>query len=95
MAPNTLLLTCSCSYHVEEELFQNILFRAADEANRGIELPNQVDYQRMLAEGQSFVVIAGDEATRIKYGNQLMELGALAIHQHPPVLEAIHHTSVQ
>ncbi len=66
-----------------------------DEANRGIELPNQVDYQRMLAEGQSFVVIAGDEATRIKYGNQLMELGALAIHQHPPVLEAIHHTSVQ
>ena len=65
-----------------------------DEANRGIELPNQVDYQRMLAAGQSFVVISGDEATRIKYGNQLMELGALAIHQHPPVLEAIR-TSVQ
>ncbi len=65
-----------------------------DEANRGIELPNQVDYQRMLASGQSFVVISGDEATRIKYGNQMMELGALAIHQHPPVLEAIR-TSVQ
>ena len=38
MAPNTLLLTCSCSYHVEEELFQNILFRAALEANRSVKI---------------------------------------------------------
>lgn len=38
MAPNTLLLTCSCSYHVEEELFQNILFRAADEAKRNVRI---------------------------------------------------------
>lgn len=38
MAPNTLLLTCSCSYHVEEPLFQNILFRAAHEAGRTVRI---------------------------------------------------------
>jgi 23S rRNA (cytosine1962-C5)-methyltransferase len=38
MAPNTLLLTCSCSYHVEESLFQNILFRAAVEAKRQVRI---------------------------------------------------------
>jgi 23S rRNA (cytosine1962-C5)-methyltransferase len=38
MAPNTLLLTCSCSYHVEESLFQNILFRAATEAKRQVRI---------------------------------------------------------
>lgn len=38
MLPNSLLLTCSCSYHVEEELFQNILFRAALEANRSVKI---------------------------------------------------------
>jgi 23S rRNA (cytosine1962-C5)-methyltransferase len=38
MAPNTLLLTCSCSYHIEETLFQNILFRAAKESNRSIRI---------------------------------------------------------
>ena len=27
--PASLLLTCSCSYHVDERSFQNILFRAA------------------------------------------------------------------
>lgn len=34
----TLLLTCSCSYHIEEELFQNILFRASIEANRSVQI---------------------------------------------------------
>ena len=34
MKPGSLLLTCSCSYHVDETLFQNILFRAASEAGR-------------------------------------------------------------
>lgn len=34
----SLLLTCSCSYHVDEALFQNILFRAACEANRSIRI---------------------------------------------------------
>lgn len=36
--PGTLLVTCSCSYHVDEDLFQNILFRAADEANRSVRI---------------------------------------------------------
>jgi len=38
MAPGSLLLTCSCSYHVEESLFQNILFRAASESKRNIRI---------------------------------------------------------
>lgn len=38
MKPNSLLLTCSCSYHIEEGLFQNILFRAAHEANRKVRI---------------------------------------------------------
>lgn len=37
-APGTLLLTCSCSYHVDETLFQNILFRAASEAKRSVHI---------------------------------------------------------
>ena len=38
MPPNSLLLTCSCSYHVSEELFQNILFRASLEAKRTVRI---------------------------------------------------------
>lgn len=38
MAPNSLLLTCSCSYHIDESLFQNILFRASLEAKRSIRI---------------------------------------------------------
>jgi 23S rRNA (cytosine1962-C5)-methyltransferase len=38
MSPGSLLLTCSCSYHVDETLFQNILFRAASEANRHVRI---------------------------------------------------------
>ena len=38
MAPNSLLLTSSCSCHIEESLFQNILFRAALEAKRSIRI---------------------------------------------------------
>lgn len=38
MRPATLLLSCSCSYHVDEALFQNILFRAANEANREVRI---------------------------------------------------------
>lgn len=38
MPSGSLLLTCSCSYHVDEALFQNILFRAAHEANRSIRI---------------------------------------------------------
>lgn len=38
MKPGSLLLTCSCSYHVDEDLFQNILFRAAHEAGRSVRI---------------------------------------------------------
>jgi hypothetical protein len=55
-----------------------------DEAKRGVELPDQEDYRKMLADGKSFVVIAGDEAKRLDYGNQMKDLGAEEIFQHPP-----------
>lgn len=38
MAPNSLLLTCSCSYHIDESLFRNLLFRSALEAKRSIRI---------------------------------------------------------
>lgn len=38
MPAGSLLLTCSCSYHVDEPLFQNILFRAALEAERKVRI---------------------------------------------------------
>lgn len=38
MTPGSLLLTSSCSYHVDEALFQNILFRAAHEAGRSVRI---------------------------------------------------------
>lgn len=38
MPAGSLLLTCSCSYHVDEALFQNILFRAAHESGRSVRI---------------------------------------------------------
>lgn len=38
MPKGSLLLTCSCSYHVDEALFQNILFRAANESGRSVRI---------------------------------------------------------
>lgn len=38
MKPGSILLTCSCSYHIEEPLFQNILFRAAVESGRRVRI---------------------------------------------------------
>lgn len=38
MRPGSLLLTCSCSYHVDETLFQNILFRAATESGKQVRI---------------------------------------------------------
>ena len=38
MASGSLLLTCSCSYHIGDELFQNILFRAALESGRKVRI---------------------------------------------------------
>ena len=60
-----------------------------DEANRAVELPDAENYRTMLAEGKSFVVIAGDEEARLEYANALKDQGAIEVHQHPPVLHAI------
>lgn len=38
MPAQSLLLTCSCSHYVNEELFQKVLFQAAYEANRQIRI---------------------------------------------------------
>lgn len=38
MPPHSLLLTCSCSHHVNEELFQKVLFQAAIEARRRVRI---------------------------------------------------------
>ncbi len=38
MAPNSLLLTCSCSYHVDEHLFRQVIFQAAVEAKRKVQI---------------------------------------------------------
>jgi len=38
MPTNSLLLTCSCSYHVDENLFQKVLFQAAQEAGRVVKI---------------------------------------------------------
>lgn len=34
----SLLLTCSCSYHVDEKLFQQVIFQAACEATRSVRI---------------------------------------------------------
>lgn len=38
MPKNSLLLTCSCSYYVDESLFQKVLFQAAAEAKRSVKI---------------------------------------------------------
>lgn len=38
MPPQSLLLTCSCSHHVDESLFQKVIFQAAIEAKRNVRL---------------------------------------------------------
>lgn len=38
MPPHSLLLTCSCSHYVNEELFQKVLFQAALEAGRFVRM---------------------------------------------------------
>ena len=38
MPAGSLLVTCSCSYHVSEELFQNIVFRASLESGRRVRI---------------------------------------------------------
>lgn len=41
MPPNSLLLSCSCSYYINEELFQKVLFQAAVEAKRTVRMIGQ------------------------------------------------------
>lgn len=38
MPKNSFLLTCSCSYHVDEILFQKVVFQAAEEAKRNVKI---------------------------------------------------------
>lgn len=38
MPPQSLLLTCSCSYHVDKSLFQKVVFQAAVEASRKVRI---------------------------------------------------------
>ncbi len=38
MPKGSLLLTCSCSYHVDAELFQKVIFQASVEANRVVRI---------------------------------------------------------
>lgn len=38
MPRHSILLTSSCSYHVDEALFQNVVFQAAAEANRTVKI---------------------------------------------------------
>lgn len=38
LPPNSLLLTCSCSYFIPEDLFQKVVFQAACEANRFVRI---------------------------------------------------------
>lgn len=36
--PGTLLLSCSCSYYIDQKLFQSLLFQSAQEANRDVQI---------------------------------------------------------
>jgi 23S rRNA (cytosine1962-C5)-methyltransferase len=38
MPAGSILLTCSCSYHIDEVLFQKVVFQAAVEANRNVRI---------------------------------------------------------
>jgi 23S rRNA (cytosine1962-C5)-methyltransferase len=38
MPKGSILLTCSCSYYVDEELFQTLIFQAAKMANRSVQI---------------------------------------------------------
>jgi 23S rRNA (cytosine1962-C5)-methyltransferase len=38
MPSGSLLLTCSCSYHVDEALFQKVIFQASIEAKRKVRI---------------------------------------------------------
>lgn len=47
MPPGSLLLTCSCSHHVDADLFQKVVFQATVEANRNARI---IGSHRMAAD---------------------------------------------
>lgn len=47
MPKGSFLLTCSCSYHVNEDLFQKVVFQAAVEADRNVRI---IDRHHMAAD---------------------------------------------
>lgn len=47
MPKGSLLLTCSCSYYIDEELFQKVVFQAAVEANRFVRI---IDKHHLAAD---------------------------------------------
>ena len=55
------------------------------EAHRSEELPSHDDYETMLKDGKALLVISGDEKERERVGNEMMELGATKVYQHPPL----------
>ena len=63
-----------------------------DEAVRSRDQPKLVDYQELLRQGKSILVVVGDESLRMKAENCMKQAGAKTTMQYPPVLEAIHPT---
>ena len=55
------------------------------EAHRSEELPSHEDYEAMLKEGKALLVISGNAQEREKVGNEMLELGARKVYQHPPL----------
>ena len=62
---------------------------AVDETNRAIELPDPVDYQQLLDEGKSILIVPGGEDKRMECASIMKELGAPHTYQHPPVRHAV------
>ncbi len=44
LAPGSLLLTCSCSYQIDHQLFQTIIFHAAQQARRSVRILDRHRY---------------------------------------------------
>ena len=62
-----------------------------DEALRETRLPDLDNYRELLGQGKGLVVIPGDEAFRLRVGNDLKALGAESVHQHPPTAHEFRH----
>ena len=60
-----------------------------DEAHRGERLPSHDDYEKLLEEGKGLLVISGDEQERGRIENEMRNLGAVDVHQHPPLHEFV------